>query len=496
MQRRNFLIGAGAATAAAIGAGALAFDARKGGAAVRRYGGVAIQRRPPSPDAPDVLFIALDDCNDWIGFLANHPGTVTPNLDALAAESLVFEHAYCTAPLCHPARASVMFGRTPWETGIYDHSDASQANYRELARSSASLVDYFWGAGYDVDGAGKVFGDPQSDRWTQLKRVPLDPPNPAWLSPYDGRPIGSSPRGPVDFGPTGQTPDQGPDGVTGTWVRQQLAAPRVRPLFLGYGLISTHVGWRVPQKYFDLHPIEDVVVPEYRPDDLDDVPRAGRELVDQRPLDELREAGLWEEAVQAYQAAMSYADDRVGTVLDALASSPRGDGTIVVLWSDHGFHLGEKLHWHKQTLWERATRIPMLVRIPAQSLSGVTFDPPVSALDIAPTLADAAGIDLDDGFRGRSLLPAVAQPSLADDRPAMSTWLPGNHSVRRGPWRYIRYRSGEAELYDHRTEADEYTNLAGKPEYGDVERELAAFLPALTDEKDPQMATSGGSNDD
>ena len=255
-------------------------------------------------------------------------------------------------------------------------------------------------------------------------------------------------------------------------------------MFLGYGLISSHVAWRVPQKFFDLHPIDEVVVPDLRPDDLDDLGPAARSLIDQRTLDTLRNTGTWEDAVQAYQAAISYADDRVGVVLDALASSPRADDTIVVLWSDHGFHLGEKLHWHKFTLWERATRIPMLFRVPGSLDSGTVFDRPVSAIDIGPTLAELSGVAVTSQRSGASLVPALAQPSLADGRPAISTWLPGNHSVRRGPWRYVRYRTGEAELYDHRDDPDEYTNLAGRSESAATERELAAFLPDLRDEVD------------
>jgi arylsulfatase A-like enzyme len=494
MQRRTFLIGAAAASTAAIGLGAVVQDRRHNDDAVRRYGQQIVRRRRPRSDAPNVLFIAIDDCNDWLGYLNNHPGTSTPNLDALAAESLDFSQAYCTAPMCMPARTGVMFGRQPYEVGVYDHSEASDRYYAELARGSSSLVDDFWADGYDVVGGGKIFGDSQKPRWTQYRRVPIDLRDPTWLSPYDKRPIGTTPRGPVDFGPSGRSSDQDPDGLTTTWICQQLLAPRSRPLFLGYGSISSHVAWRVPQRFFDMHPIEDVVVPDYRPDDLDDLGPEARRLIDQRTLDTLRNTGTWEAAVQAYQAAISYADDRIGVVLDALASSPQADDTIVVVWSDHGFHLGEKLHWHKFTLWERATHIPMLFRVPGSFDSGAVFDRPVSALDIGPTLSEFSGVTATGPRSGASLVPALAQPSLADDRPAITTWLPGNHSVRRGPWRYVRYRSGESELYDHRDDPDEYTNLAGSAELAAIERELAAFLPETSTETDSARSGSIGSD--
>jgi arylsulfatase A-like enzyme len=496
MKRRNFLIGAGAATAAAIGGGAVAFDKLSNPVTARHYGDVAIHRQRPQADAPDVLFIALDDCNDWVGFLGNHPGTVTPNLDALAAESLSFEHAYCTAPMCVPARTSVMFGRAPYESGVYDHAEPSDERYAALARSSSALVDDFWAAGYDVVSGGKIFGDSQRGRWTQFHRTPIDVQNPAWTSPYTGRPIGVRSRDLLDFGPSGIAPAAEPDGTTTTWVRRQLTAPRARPLFLGYGLIGTHVAWRVPQKYFDMHPIENVVTPDYRPDDLDDLGPEGRGLIDNRTLDSLRDAGIWAEAVQAYQAAMSFADDRVGIVLDALARSPRADDTIVVVWSDHGFHLGEKLHWHKFTLWERATRIPMLFRVPGTFDSGAIFDRPVSAMDIGPTLADFAGVELRTPQSGSTLVPAIAQPALADDRPPISTWEPGNHAVRRGPWRLIRYRTGETELYDHTVDADEFTNLASDPRYAATVAELAAFLPDPASEVDIDLPPRPPADDD
>jgi arylsulfatase A-like enzyme len=495
MQRRTFLVGGAAATGAALGLGAMAYERKYGREELRRYGTTRVSRSRPASDAPDVLFISLDDCNDWLGFLNNHPGTYTPNLDALAAESLVFSNAYCTAPMCLPARTSVMFGVAPYETGVYDHTDASHRRYETVVRSRSSLVDDFWAAGYDVVGGGKVFGDAQRGRWTQFHPTPVDTQDPNWTSPFDGRPIGTRARAPIDFGPSGRSPEEEPDGQTGAWVRKQLVAPRNRPLFLAYGLISSHVSWRVPQRFFDLHPIESVVVPEIHPDDLDDIGPAGYSLVERRTLEALQERGLYEEAVQAYQAAISYADDRVGMVLDALASSPRGDQTIVALWSDHGFHLGEKLHWHKFTLWERATRIPMLFRVPGQFSTGQTFEPPVSALDIGPTLSDWSGVRVGDQRTARSLVPFLDQPALADERPPISTWLPGNHAVRRGPWRYIRYQTGEAELYDHRDDPDELVNLSGRSEYSSTERELAAFLPELASEVDPDRPLESAGSD-
>jgi arylsulfatase A-like enzyme len=236
----------------------------------------------------------------------------------------------------------------------------------------------------------------------------------------------------------------------------------------------------VPQKFFDLHPLESVVVPTVRPDDLEDLSAYARDrIIDPHGRFELlQKSGLWEEAVQAYQAAISFADDRVGTVLDTLARSRYADDTAVVVWSDHGFHLGEKMHIEKFTLWERATRVPLVIHVPGRFDEHREFSRPVSLLDLAPTIAQLCGARLHAEQDGGSLLPLVADPEQADARPPISTWLSGNHAVRRGSWRYIRYRTGDAELYDHRSDPDEFQNLAGRPEYAAVEAELSSFLPS------------------
>jgi arylsulfatase A-like enzyme len=240
-----------------------------------------------------------------------------------------------------------------------------------------------------------------------------------------------------------------------------------------------HVPWRVPREFFDLHPIDEVEVPELWPADPSEfVPYARDKIVDRHhSARAIREAGIWREAVQAYLAAGSYADWCVGTVLDALDASPYADSTIVVLWTDHGFHLGEKLHWHKFTLWEEATRVPFLLRVPGRYDSELEVTEPVSMIDLAPTLAELCGVELSEQHSGQSLLSIIEHPELAAQRPPISTWKPGNHAVRRGPWRYIRYENGDTELYDHRVDRDERVNLAKDLGYAHIADELDHFLP-------------------
>ena len=492
VNRRSFLVKSGLAALGAATAyfGWEAFDKDE----VRRYGDVTLRRAKPKSDMPNVLFLAVDDLNDWVGFLNNHPGTLTPNLDALASTSVVFTSAYCAAPVCRPARTALMFGRAPYKTGVYDNdTTASVASYNQMAKVTPALTDDFWAAGYDVIGAGKVYHGSEHRRWTKYfatpfyvsdrdrETSPIDRYDPNWLSPYDGQPLGDGSRttpAMIDFGVSGRSPDRDPDGQATTWVRARLADKHDRPFFLAQGFVEPHEPWRVPQKFFDLHPLDGVVVPPTVPHELEGVGTYARQtFIDPfGVLELLRKDHLLSKAIQAYQAAITFVDDRIGLLLHDLTSSRYANDTIVVLWSDNAYHLGEKLTIEKGTLWERATHVPFLISAPG--LPARRFEPAVSTLDVSPTIAELCGVrqharDLDS----ESLLPRLANPGLADARPAITTWLADNHAVRLGPWRYIRYRTGETELYDHRTDPDEYTNLAGRADHTAVERKLAAYLP-------------------
>jgi arylsulfatase A-like enzyme len=493
VRRRSFIIGALATIG--VGGAAARFEQWRDAPSpsTRTYGRTVLHRRKPASDAPNVLFVSIDDMNDWAGFLNDHPGTRTPNMDALAARSLIFEHAYCAAPICLPSRTAIMFGVPPYRSGVYDHSDASRARYASWKVDRPSLVDDMWAAGYDAFGVGKVFHGRERKRWTKYQpsdfyrssdsldegdgKVLNDP---SWRSPYDGKPIGDGRTFPPhlpDFGPSGVSPAKEPDGETAAWAIDRLDGKHSRPFFLGIGFALPHEPWRLPQKYFDMHPLDAVVVPPIRPHDLDDLGPYARSLTDPLHIFEgVEEHHALKKVVQAYQAAISFADDRLGRVLHELASSPYADDTIIVLWSDHGYHLGEKMHLEKTTLWERATHVPFLLHVPGRFDNGARFEPPVSTMDIGPTLTDLCGAHAHRGQDARSLLPVIGDPRLADDRPPITTWHAGNYAVRRGKWRYIRYATGERELYDHDRDPNEYSNLAGTG-LTKVVVELDAFLP-------------------
>lgn len=477
MRRRQFLSGTAAALVfASVGVRCGTTDS----AETRTYGGTTLRRRNAGADGPNLLVLSLDDQNDWLGFLDNHPGTRTPNLDALAAESVVFTHAYTTAPMCNPARMAIFFGQPPHRSQVYDHSDESDAALGRFVPEHVSLVDHFWSAGYESLLSGKV-ATHMGKRCGSSPGPTLNESERDWVSPYDGRPLGDDgqPRGAgIDFGPSGRPLDEEPDVIAARWAADKLGGTR-SPFVLCYGTVRPHTPWRVPQQFLDQHPIERVVVPDVRPDDLEDLSEYAREDILQyrKQFETLRDSGRWEEAVRAYQASTTFADHCIGIVLDALAGSAHADDTIVVVFSDHGLHLGEKMHVHKFTLWERATRVPFLLRAPGALAPG-SFDPPVSTLDLGPSVAELCDVEIQGPHEGASLVPAINDPTLAEERPPVTTWLEGNHAVRRGRWRYIRYRTGDTELYDRETDPDEYTNLSGQPEYRSVEAELDAFLPA------------------
>jgi arylsulfatase A-like enzyme len=249
-----------------------------------------------------------------------------------------------------------------------------------------------------------------------------------------------------------------------------------RPFFLACGLFRPHLPWYVPERFFDLYPLDEIRLPAVRDDDLDDVPAAGRRLAADRRSDweTIRDAGRWKHAIRAYLASISYADGELGRVLSALEASPYGGNTIVVLWSDHGWHLGEKQHWHKSTLWEEATRVPLVIAAPGYQ-PGIC-NRPVSLLSLFPTLNELCGLEAIPAHDDVSLAPLLKDPQAPWKRLAIVEFRFGNAAVRSDRYRYIRYYDGGEELYDHETDPQEWHNLAANSEYADVKAELAVSI--------------------
>jgi arylsulfatase A-like enzyme len=258
----------------------------------------------------------------------------------------------------------------------------------------------------------------------------------------------------------------------------------------------------VPRKYFDLFNESEIKLPATLKNDLKDVPTAGVKMAKpQGDHARVIKHNQWQKAVHGYLASIAFADEQVGRVLTALERSSHADNTIIVLWTDHGWHLGEKEHWRKFTLWERAGRTPVMFVVPkgiSEALAqgtrdGMRVDRPVGLIDLYPTLIDLCGLKENKALEGQSLVRLLSDPKAKWARPALTTYGRNNHALRTPQWRYIRYEDGSEELYDHSKDPHEWTNLAGKPEHVELKKELAGWFPkknapAAADSKKKQKA--------
>ncbi len=455
-----------------------------------------------SSNRPNVLFISVDDMNDWVRCLGGYPGEIhTPNIDRLAERGLLFTNAHADAPVCNASRTAILTGMRPSTTGVY----TNQHWWRPNLPQAVSLPEQFRSSGYYAAGGGKVFhhmpGFNPPDQWDTYFDLVFEGFNPFDSeSPTDarGRPrwparfplnnienvkLGKRPpQNPLEFdwGPIEKSDLEVGDGQMARWAVEFLGQEQREPFFLASGIYRPHLPWYIPEQYFNLYDRNDIRLPLVKENDLNDVPATGKDMAKRlsKDFDLLVEHNKWTEAVRAYLASISYADSLVGRILDALDASPYGKNTIIVFWSDHGYHLGEKGTWHKTTLWERATRVPFIIVAPEVTLAGTRCSRPVNLVDIYPTLLELCGLPKPDGLDGVSLVPLLRDPAANWERSALTTHLFGNHAVRSEHWRYIRYADGGEELYDHRNDPNEWTNLAGDPQYADTIRGHVRWLPA------------------
>ncbi len=425
----------------------------------------------------NVLFISVDDLNDWVSCLGGHPDARTPNLDRLAARGVLFTNAHCSAPLCNPSRAGLMMGIRPSTSGVYDNRQPMRKSSR--LQNAESLTQHFMAQGYKAVGGGKIYhgGYPDPASWNEYYPSQLRNKRPDPVPPQ--RPVNGIPRaGNFDWGPLDVPDSEMGDWKVVDWAARELDKQHDRPFFLACGLFRPHLPWYVPRKYFEMHPADKVTLPVVKEDDLDDIPPVGIKFA--RPQGDHKNVidyGQWRQAVQGYLASIRFMDACLGRLIDAFDASRYARNTTVVLWSDHGWHLGEKLHWRKFSLWEEATRNVFLMVSPGLTQAGGRCNRPVSMTDIYPTLVDVCGLKPRGDLEGVSLKPLLKNPTAAWDRPALTTYLRGNHSVRSERWRYIRYNDGTEELYDHQKDPLEWTNLAGRKEFERVKKSHSRWLP-------------------
>jgi len=439
---------------------------------------------------PNVLMIAVDDWNDWIGALGGHPQVRTPNVDRLAARGVLFTDAHTACPLCNPSRSALMTGRRPSTSGVYDNDQPWRAALPDVV----TLPRHFRNNGYKAFGGGKLFhhgkgyNDPTSwdeyFHWNPNARAEgmtdgySFPPDPEPARPVTPMPSVSWRN--FDWAPLDTAEDQMPDFKVSGWAASILKQKHDKPFFLAAGMFRPHIPWFVPKRYFDMYPLDEVIVPQVKEDDLADLPPVARQfaLNEHSRHDLLVSTGNWKRAVQAYLACITFSDAMIGRLLDALDASEYRNNTIVCLWSDHGYHLGEKWHWHKQALWQRATHVPFIVQAPGLTKPGSRCERPVDLMNVYPTLADLAGLPPPKQVDGVSLRPLLKDPQAPWDRSAINTFLRGNHGIYTERYHYIRYHDGSEELYDRRQDPNEWVNLAPRPEMAVTKRTMAKWLPA------------------
>jgi len=471
---------------------------------------------------PNVLFLSIDDLNDWIGVMGGHPQAKTPNLDKLISQSVLFENAHCAAPVCSASRHALLSGLRPSSTGWYSNTSKKLEDYLAALGETVPMPTHFKRNGYTTLAAGKVFhkGTSDVDGYEYWHEERPRYKWPSWLASrghgYQGASGGHFHPFPPDGGAIYQKYQEGvngqslcwgalgkedmppegmPDEQIADWAVQRLQRPHENPFFLAVGFVRPHVPYTAPKEFFDLYPIEDIVVPEVPKDELKDIPLHGKAMaygtIEGGDHYNVLSIGpnYWKEMVRAYLACVSFVDAQAGKVLDALESSPYADNTIVVFWSDHGQHLGEKRHWRKQALWEESTRVPLSIRLPESRNGGNRTQQPASLIDIYPTLIELCDLPAVDGLEGISLLPQLNNPNESRIEPAITTWYYNNHSVRDQNFRYIRYRDGSEELYDHRSDPNEHTNLAASPEYANVIKRMSKYIPKTN--KLPESLANG-----
>jgi len=425
---------------------------------------------------PNILVIAVDDLNDWVGAFAGHPQALTPNIDRLAARGVRFENAHCQSPVCNPSRASLGVSLYPSTTGIYFlNPDILKS---EVARRIPTFPHYFEDQGYAVSGAGKLFhGD------SNKQHLPNWAGNFGGMGPLPPKKLTSYPGHPLwDWGAYPEKDDMCPDYKIASWGIDALKkADKDKPFLLVTGFFRPHVPQYAPQHWLDKFPLDSIRLPEVIADDLKDVSPYAIDITRLKHVAPTHEWVLqnqeWKNLVRTYLACVAFVDHQIGRVLDELEQSGHADDTIVILFSDHGFHLGEKERWAKRSLWEEGTRVPLIIAGPGIA-GGKSCTKPVELIDIYPTLLELTGLKPPAALEGDSLLPLLKDPQAEWSHMARTEFGPGNYAIRSEQYRYIHYVDGSEELYDHAKDANEWENLAGKPEMKQILEAHRAHKPA------------------
>jgi len=462
-------------------------------------------------DKPNVLFIAIDDLNDWVGCMGGNPQVKTPNLDKFNANGgMVMYKAHAPATVCCPSRSALLTGVHAHKTGVYGNKN--NLKYAQKAKDLVTLPEYFSQNGYLSLTMGKIFhkhqlpGDDPNEKSDQGQWAfdefhktlggvgPISSERPVnGLPNLEDENLNSYHARAFDWGPTkGNDETKMMDYKTAKWAADQIQNRDFqKPFFMAVGISKPHLTWYVPQKYFDMYPLDEIEIPETIPNDLEDIlDKNGKQAF--YPHDTWRRVekyGRHKEAVRAYLATITFVDDCIGVLLDGLENSKHADNTIVMLWGDHGWHLGEKQKYGKTQLWQEACRVPMMVKVPGITPNNKRCDGLVNLIDMYPTLVDLCDLPPNSKNDGRSFAELLSKPDMQWNEPTLTTMGYGNHRIFDGRYSYIHHKEkGAEQLYDHEKDSMEWTNLINDPEYADVKARLKTYLPE-TDE--PESVKNG-----
>jgi len=459
---------------------------------------------------PNVLFISIDDLNDWEGAMGGNPQAITPNLDRLFEQGVLFTNAHCSQAVCTASRNSLLSGIHPSTSGWYSSTGAMKKSYDKVMGDHKMLPQYFKDNGYKTLAVGKIFHsgvsdykDRTDDFWDETApdyKVPKDlkdrgdgyggtkfypfPKDHSQIITHYGQDFNSGQS--LCYGALEREDMPGGkmfDELIAEWAVDKLNEDHEKPFFMAVGFVRPHVPYTAPKEYFDLYNLDDIKIPEFPEDEMSDIPNMGKSIAygtiktgDHYAVVNLSDT-YWKELVYGYLACVSFVDDQAGKVIEALENSKYADNTIVVLWSDHGQHLGEKKHWRKQALWEESTKVPLYFKLPGQKTQGLKTKEAVSLLDIYPTLVDLCNLPEAAKLEGNSLAPLIQDPAMEWNKPVLNSWYYGNYAIRSNNWRYIQYRDGSEELYNHQNDPGEHINLADDSQYAEIIAEHKKWLP-------------------
>jgi arylsulfatase A-like enzyme len=451
----------------------------------------------------NVLFIAIDDLNDWVGCLGGNPQAITPNFDRFAKQqAMVMNKAYCPSTVCCPTRSALLTGKRASSTGVY----GNKQNLKNAAKAKdvVTLPEYFAKHGYHTLSAGKIFHKhPTADgldegQWAFQEFAHPGGGTKGMLWEQTPPPVEGVKAGGTDFawGACKAPVEETKDYVACKWASDQLQRDfDGKPFFLALGISKPHLPWYVPQEFFDMYPPEKLIPVEIFRDDLDDIVRTdGRPIFKPDPRFLLTDkANMHKEAQRAYLANISYVDYCIGVLFDALAKSKYADNTIVMIWGDHGWHLSEKMKYGKTDLWEESARVPFIVRVPGITQPDFKCEGVVNLLDMYPTLVELCGLPPNAENEGRSFASLLKNPKMEWNVPTLTTYQYKNHSLTDGRYRYTWYggkADGAEELYDHSIDPLEHKNLAANPEYKEIIARFKKYLPTHDEPDSPSNQRS------